>query len=241
LQTFKGKSVSAKKGFDLLKKKSDALKKKFHDVIKRIVAAKKGMGQDYAACMLAMAEANFAAGDFSKGVQDQVKSKTAVRLTIDSENVAGVHLPSFVLRGDGAEETGDTWSILGLTGGGQAIQKCKDRFQRLLKVLIEIASFQTQFLTLDECIKVTNRRVNALEHVVIPRIAWTISYIEKELDEEEREDFFRLKRITEAKKAVKQAAYKAMEAEMGGANDKSGAEGDDIFGDGGEQDDDLAF
>ena len=45
--------------------------------------------------------------------------------------------------------------------------------------------------------------MNALEFVVIPRIIFTISYIEKELDEESREDFFRLKRVTDNKKIKK--------------------------------------
>jgi V-type H+-transporting ATPase subunit D len=38
-------------------------------------------------------------------------------------------------------------------------------------------------MTLDEVIKLTNRRVNAIEHVIIPRISNTISYIIDELDE----------------------------------------------------------
>jgi V-type H+-transporting ATPase subunit D len=71
---------------------------------------------------------------------------------------------------------------------------------------------QTSFVKLDEAIKITNRRVNALEHVVIPRIEntvrcqrwsgesfqytdalsmWQIAYIISELDELEREEFFR--------------------------------------------------
>jgi V-type H+-transporting ATPase subunit D len=50
-------------------------------------------------------------------------------------------------------------------------------------------------LTLDEALKITNRRVNALEHVVIPRIENTCAYILQELDELEREDFTRLKKV----------------------------------------------
>jgi len=53
---------------------------------------------------------------------------------------------------------------------------------------------------LDEVIKMTNRRVNALEHVVIPRLENTISYINSELDEMDREEFFRLKKIQGKKK-----------------------------------------
>nr|CAD1825212.1 unnamed protein product [Ananas comosus var. bracteatus] len=77
---------------------------------------------------------------------------------------------------------------------------CRAAHVRAIEVLVELASLQTSFLTLDEAIKTTNRRVNALENVVKPRIENTIAYIKGELDELEREDFFRLKKIQGYKK-----------------------------------------
>ena len=95
----------------------------------KILLKKKNMGKDYNESLLALAEANFAAGDFSKAVFDSVGTRTNVRLNVSSDNVAGVHLPIFSLRGDvtGAGDNDDR-AMLGLTGGGQAIQKCRDRF-----------------------------------------------------------------------------------------------------------------
>lgn len=58
------------------------------------------MGKEFNNALISLAEANFAAGDFSKSVLDSVKTRTNVRLNISSENVAGVHLPIFSLRGD---------------------------------------------------------------------------------------------------------------------------------------------
>ena len=58
-------------------------------------------------------------------------------------------------------------------------------------------------MTLDIALKVTNRRVNALEFIQIPRILGIISWIDRELDEESREDFFRLKKVTDNKKEKK--------------------------------------
>jgi V-type H+-transporting ATPase subunit D len=100
LNLFKGKKIGANKGYDLLKKKSDALKKRFRETMVKIIDTKKRMGKDFNECLFSLAEANFAAGDFAKGVFDSVGTKTQVRLNVDSDNVAGVHLPKFAIRGD---------------------------------------------------------------------------------------------------------------------------------------------
>ena len=73
LQLFKTKAVGAKKGYELLKKKSDALKKAFRAILQKIIEAKVRMGGDFKDATIGLAGATFAAGDFSRGVLDHVK------------------------------------------------------------------------------------------------------------------------------------------------------------------------
>ncbi len=81
----------------------------------------------------------------------------------------------------------------------------------MLRRLVVLAGLQSQFLALDEAIHLTSRRVNALENVLIPRITRNISYISSELDELEREEIFRIKKVLEVKKRI--AALELEEAQ----------------------------
>lgn len=98
-------------------------------------------------------------------------------------------------------------------------------YNRAVELLVELATLQTCFITLDEAIKITNRRVNAIEHVIIPKIENTLTYIGRipfygkkfifhftvtELDEMEREEFFRMKKIQAKKKRDRDAQAKAV-------------------------------
>lgn len=102
-------------------------------------------------------------------------------------------------------------ALLGLSGGGQAIKTARDAWSKFLETLVIIAGLQTQFVTLDHALKVTNRRVNALEFIMIPRILGIVSWIDRELDEEAREDFFRLKKVTDNKKKAQKVEESAAE------------------------------
>ena len=83
-----------------MKQKSDALKKAFRAILAKIIDAKVRMSVDFKDATIGLAQAQFAAGDFSRGVLDHVKTRTSVRLSVSTENIAGVKLPSFLLRGE---------------------------------------------------------------------------------------------------------------------------------------------
>ncbi len=91
---------------------------------------------------------------------------------------------------------------------------------------------------MDEVIKVVNRRVNAIEHVIIPRTENTISYINSELDEVDREEFYRLKKVKGNKQRDNEAKEKESSDKKGGS-DKENADdpaATDILGENEDQD-----
>merc|ERR1719379_434012 len=94
----------------------------------------------------------------------------------------------------------DNMHTVGIEQGGAVVRKTQEISRKTLEVIIKLASLQTSFVTLDEEIKMTGRRVNALEYVIIPRIDDVIRYINQEIDEQAREEFFRVKKVVEKKR-----------------------------------------
>ncbi|KAI8889971.1 D subunit of V-type ATPase [Backusella circina FSU 941] len=186
LTNMKLKLKGAQTGHSLLKRKSEALTKRFRGITVKIDELKRKMGQ-------VMQLASFSLPNY----QIQESSKSAqLRVRARQENVSGVMLPAFEMFSEG----GNAFEFTGLGRGGQQIQKAKEVYTKAVETLVELASLQTAFVILDEVIKATNRRVNAIEHVIIPRYENTIKYIISELDEQDREEFFRLKKVQSKKK-----------------------------------------
>lgn len=236
LIAFKTRLKGAQKGHSLLKKKADALSLRYRMVMGELHTAKLEMADQIKGSYFTITQAQFIAGDISLAVQESLKIPT-YRMELQVENIAGVQVPSFhTQNGEGAEGDADGGAdsraaggnasaaaaaagslTAGLGKGGEQIKEAYSAFRHTLSLLVKIASLQTSWVTLDIAQKVTNRRVNALEKVVIPRVQNTLSYITSELDEQEREEFFRLKMVQKKKKAMAKIQQAARDAAAAGA------------------------
>jgi V-type H+-transporting ATPase subunit D len=197
LTAIKTRLKGASTGHDLLKKKSDALTLKFRTITRQLRDKKSTLGEQFKTASFSLAAAKYTAGDFSRSVVETASLAT-YRTRLQDENVAGVHLPDFKPMVD----TGATQELTGLSKGGEQIGSSRKSWQKALEDLIILASLQTAFLTLDAALRITNRRVNAIKYVIIPRLENTISFIISELDERDREEFFRLKKLQGKKKSA---------------------------------------
>mmetsp|Transcript_28177 Transcript_28177/g.46354 ORF Transcript_28177/g.46354 Transcript_28177/m.46354 type:complete len:266 (-) Transcript_28177:265-1062(-) len=195
LQQFKVRTNGARKGHSLLKRKADALKAKVRAILSEIYDVKMQMNEIMSTANFSHTQATHSAGDFNAQIISKVESPS-IKVALRRENVVGVKILQFDKVDTGASQD----SLLGIVRGGAQIRKCKNAYDQALELLIKLASLQTSFQELDEALRVTNRRVNALDNVVIPKLENTMHYIASELDEREREDLYRLKKVVAKKK-----------------------------------------
>jgi V-type H+-transporting ATPase subunit D len=209
LTNTKTRLKGAQTGHSLLAKKRDALTTRFRAILRKVDEAKRKMGRVMQLASFSLAEVTYATGDIAYLVQEQAKS-ASFKVRAKQENVSGVVLPAFEVD----RVPGTDFNLTGLGRGGQQVLRSKEVYAKAVETLVELASLQTAFMILDEVIRATNRRVNAIEHVVIPRLDNTIKYIVSELDEMDREEFFRLKKVQGKKKRDAEAAEAKRTAEL---------------------------
>jgi V/A-type H+-transporting ATPase subunit D len=71
----------------------------------------------------------------------------------------------------------------------------REKFLAAMRSLIELAELEISFQRLAVELRKTQKRVNALQNLLIPQYQATLRYMEDGLDEREREALFQLKRV----------------------------------------------
>jgi V/A-type H+-transporting ATPase subunit D len=117
----------------------------------------------------------------------------SVRETIDVEirlhSVMGVVLPLVEAHGKPPE------TPYGLGDTTVSLDEAAARFRRVLSEIPTLTETMTTVWRLARELQKTQRRVNALQYIFIPQYEETVAFIESTLEEREREETFRLKRL----------------------------------------------
>ncbi len=179
----------AERGRDLLREKLDALMIEFFEFVREI-ATLRARSQE----LLAKAYEEFI---WAQAVMGTLTLESASigsedRFVVDArpKNVIGVTLPYVQV-----QLKSEVFQNYNLLNTSAKLDDATIRMTEAVKAVVELSGAEAAVRKLAEAIASTKRRVNSLEYVVIPRMLNTIRYIEMHLEEREREDFFRLKRI----------------------------------------------
>lgn len=182
---------SAEKGYTLLKRKSDALQKRYKETEQELNTKKTQLKDLLNNAYLSLSECEFLGANFNLYIHEAKKNMSYI--TIKNESVSGVTLHEFKFHCDHRK-------VFCLDRATLNLQMTRKKLLDIMSFLCALASLESSFMALDEVVKSVNRRVNALEFMVVPKLINTIGYINAELDELDREEFFRLKKIQNLKK-----------------------------------------
>jgi V/A-type H+-transporting ATPase subunit D len=188
----KKKQISlARQGRDLLQEKRNALLREFmrtaKDVMRESSELERVVGES--AVALALAEAL----DGPEAVRSAAfAARGQVTLEVTGVNIMGVPVPLIEKKSVARGPLDRGYSLSGVSS---RIEAAAEAFETQLDLIIELAASEMRLRRLAEEIGRTTRRVNALDNVVIPRLEAQRDYIQMVLEEREREDRFRLKRV----------------------------------------------
>lgn len=181
----------AEQGRDLLREKMDALIQEFFHIMESVSESRDKLGKiaEVASNSLLVA---LAVDDSVTLRSASFATKRQLSLDIKGKNIMGVPVPLIekVRLSKGTFERG--YSIIGVSG---RIDEAAEKYEAELDLIISLAETETSLRRLGGEIQMTRRRVNALEQVLIPELRRQAKYIENTIDEREREDLFRLKKV----------------------------------------------
>src|SRR5712664_2555520 len=179
----------AQRGGDLLREKLDALMIEFFQFAREITALRQKTQDLLFQAYEKFTEAQMLMG-FTRVEETSLTVQDRFDVDASTRNVIGVSIPHAQVKVKPLE--GYPYSMIGTSA---KLDEAVALMTEAVKNVVELSAAEAAIRRLAEAIAATKRRVNSLEYIVIPRIQNTIRYIEMSLQEREREDFFRLKRI----------------------------------------------
>lgn len=195
----------SERGHDTLEQKRDGLIMEFMDILDQAQDVRSDVSETYETAQRTINMARAMEGDVAvRGAAAALKEHPEI--TTRSKNIMGVVVPQ--IESSKVKKSLDERGY-GLLGSSARIDEAADAYENLLEKIILAAEVETAMKKMLTEIETTKRRVNALEFTLLPRLYENQEYIEQKLEEQEREEIFRLKKI----KAKKEEEEKKEEAE----------------------------
>jgi V/A-type H+-transporting ATPase subunit D len=196
----------SERGHDTLEKKRDGLIMEFMDILDQAQDVRSELEDDYDRAQQAIDMARAMDGDVAvRGAAAALKEHPEI--TTQSKNIMGVVVPQ--IESSKVKKNLDERGY-GLLGSSARIDEAADAYEELIESIILAAEVETAMKKMLEEIETTKRRVNALEFTLLPQLYENQEYIEQKLEEQEREEIFRMKKI-KAKKEREEAEEAATE------------------------------
>ncbi|MBQ7726735.1 MAG: V-type ATP synthase subunit D [Clostridia bacterium] len=192
LTRLKKQLTTAARGHKLLKDKRDELMRQFLDMVRETKALREELEQK-----ISEAHNHFllASSVMSKETLDTalLAPKQEVSLEIGTRNVMSVEIPVYQMKTRTGERS-DIFSY-GFASTSFELDDAVEGLSNLLPAMLELAQKEKSVKLMADEIEKTRRRVNALEHVLIPRYQDTIHFISMKLEESERSSRARLMKV----------------------------------------------
>ncbi len=187
----KARIALAEQGRELLEQKRTALLREFLRVADRAMAESDVLQRAATDARRALARAEASTG--TEAVRSAaLATRSELTLEVRVANVMGVNVPAIEQKRVARSALARGYS---LTGTSVTIDEAAAAFEAEVDSAIQLAESELRLTRLAAEIQRTSRRVNALQHVLIPRLVAERKYIQMALDERERGDHFRLKRV----------------------------------------------
>jgi V/A-type H+-transporting ATPase subunit D len=205
----------SERGHDTLEKKRDGLIMEFMDILDQAQDVRSDLDENYERAQRTINMARAMEGDVAvRGAAAALKEHPEI--TSQSKNIMGVVVPQI-------ESTKVKKSLdergYGLVGTSARIDEAADAYEELLEKVILAAEVETAMKKMLDEIEKTKRRVNALEFKLLPELHGAQEYIEQKLEEQEREEIFRMKKIKDKKESEQSKWEEKQQEEAEGAEE----------------------